>query len=288
MARKKVKLDDSKDQDKKQPKKLKNQTPPRNKPKTKVQKNSLEENSESENPIIEKEPLETIETAKKFKNPNKKQIPKQNSPSTTDADLEEDHGLKGDEAVLFEFLLHQNRPYSLINIYDNLRGAIKKPQLQKTLDKLVEKKKVLVKEYGKVKIFLVNQMLIPELSEIELEELDTQISELNNEVEIGGNEVKDLQDRLKELKNGLSMEEIERQIEENRKVWSQLEMEIKDIECAGCVSVDIAKDIEGKLKTLQVEEKKRLRVWNELMTGMAEIFDVPTKKIKELIGIDVD
>lgn len=290
MPRKKIKPEDSKDQDNKERKKPKSKTPPKSKTNKKTAKNepkkNSEHNSESENP--EKEPLETSETTKKVKNPKKKVENKHNSPLSTECEPEEDHGLKDDEAVVFEFLLHQNRPYSLVNIYDNLRGAIKKPLLQKNLDKLVEKQKVLVKEYGKVKIFLINQKLIPEVNEIELEELDTQISELNNELESGKNEVKELQNRMKELKNTLSIEEVERQLDENRKVWKQLEMEIMEFESAGCVSVEMARDVEGKLKIMQIEEKKRGRVCNELMAGMAEIFDVPTKKIKEMIGIEVD
>lgn len=292
MPRKKVKLDDSKDQGKKERKNPKSKTPPRSKTKKKTAKKdpkqNSEHNSESESPNTEIEHLETSETTKKIKNPSKKPVPENNSPLSTDGDPEEDHGLKGDEAVLFEFLLHQNRPYSLVNIYDNLRGAIKKPQLQKTLDKLVEKQKALVKEYGKVKIYLINQKLIPEVNETELEELDTQILELSNELESGKNEVKELQNRMKELKNTLSIEEIDRQLEENRKMWSQLEMEIKEFESAGCVSVEMARDVEGKLKIMQIEEKKRGRVCNELIAGMTEIFDVPVKKMKEMIGIGVD
>ena len=50
----------------------------------------------------------------------------------------------------------QNRPYSLVNIFDNLHGAIKKSQLGKILDALVEEGSLIMKEYNS-KIYLFNQ-----------------------------------------------------------------------------------------------------------------------------------
>lgn len=38
-----------------------------------------------------------------------------------------------------EYMKKANRPYSLINIFDNLHGKVKKIELQKKLDNLVVK-----------------------------------------------------------------------------------------------------------------------------------------------------
>ena len=45
----------------------------------------------------------------------------------------------------------QNRPYSLINIFDNLHAAIKKPLLEKILDDLCEESKLRMKDFNKNK-----------------------------------------------------------------------------------------------------------------------------------------
>jgi len=52
----------------------------------------------------------------------------------------------------------KNRPYSLINIHDNLHGKIKKANLEKLLDKLSkgEDGELTCKEFGKAKIYLYN------------------------------------------------------------------------------------------------------------------------------------
>ncbi|OMJ81292.1 hypothetical protein SteCoe_18286 [Stentor coeruleus] len=248
-----------------------------------TQNNDTNTELNDDNPQEEKREI----TEKKGKSHNNKKIVEENKESLSiEADPGENHGLKGDEAVVFEYMFHQNRPYSLLNIFDNLRGAIKKPQMQKVLDKLVENGKFQSKEYGKVKIYLVNQQLIPEISQTELEELDHKIAELNEELETIRTEVKELQIQTKELENALSLEEIQKQLEDNKNNLQNLDDEIKIIQDAGCVSEDMRKDIEGKLKIVMIEEKKRDKVWTGLLGGIAEMLDMPIKKAKEMIGVD--
>jgi hypothetical protein len=53
-------------------------------------------------------------------------------------------------------MIRQNRPYSIQNIMDNLRGAIPKKICETVLDTLCEEKVLQLKEYGKAKIYLAN------------------------------------------------------------------------------------------------------------------------------------
>ena len=55
------------------------------------------------------------------------------------------------------YMEKQNWPYSAQNILDNLQGKLKIAQAKKICDQLAEKKVLTVKEYGKAKIFLINQ-----------------------------------------------------------------------------------------------------------------------------------
>jgi hypothetical protein len=52
--------------------------------------------------------------------------------------------------------VQQNRPYSLINIMDNLHGRIAKPIAMKVLEELVSKKILTIKEYGKFLLYIAN------------------------------------------------------------------------------------------------------------------------------------
>ena len=51
----------------------------------------------------------------------------------------------------------QNRPYNLLNVFDNLHAKIKKPALESALNELTEEKFLSCKEYGKNKVYFLNQ-----------------------------------------------------------------------------------------------------------------------------------
>lgn len=62
----------------------------------------------------------------------------------------------GAKKAVAEYMIRQNRPYSIQNIMDNLRGAIPKKICETVLDMLCEEKVLQLKEYGKAKIYLAN------------------------------------------------------------------------------------------------------------------------------------
>ena len=70
----------------------------------------------------------------------------------------------------------QNRPYSLINIFDNLHGAVKKSQLVKILDTLVDEGSLIMKEYN-TKIYLFNQ------DKLDIKVTDADIEQIQKENE---------------------------------------------------------------------------------------------------------
>jgi len=70
--------------------------------------------------------------------------------------------------VKYHFNLQQNRPYSLINIIDNLHGRIAKSIAVKVLEELVASKILILKEYGKFQLYLANQDNFPTTSNDEL------------------------------------------------------------------------------------------------------------------------
>ena len=59
------------------------------------------------------------------------------------------------KAVVVKYLTNQNRPYSVNDLFSNLRNEVPKTLLQKTLDVLVEESKIKEKVNGKQKVFLI-------------------------------------------------------------------------------------------------------------------------------------
>ena len=70
---------------------------------------------------------------------------------------------------------HQNRPYSVQNLLDSFQHQLKRTQCMKIMDQLTENQILTCKEYGKAKVYLINQDLFPETNNEQLKMLDEQI-----------------------------------------------------------------------------------------------------------------
>lgn len=80
------------------------------------------------------------------------------------------------KAIVQAYILKMNRPFSAINVYDNLHRSIAKPGIIKALDTCVEEGSVLAKAYGKNKIYFANQVHLPALSEEEIVVITNEIT----------------------------------------------------------------------------------------------------------------
>lgn len=81
--------------------------------------------------------------------------------------------------LLVAYLQQQNRPYSAIQIYENLHKRIPKPNVERLLGALCDgdDAEVRCKEYGKAKIYFYNQAKVTvDFSESDLEKLDADIA----------------------------------------------------------------------------------------------------------------
>ena len=80
------------------------------------------------------------------------------------------------------------------------------------MDELTTEQILTCKEYGKAKIYLVNQDLFPETSPEELTELDDQIKERKDTYDGLATNLKSLQSKLKEANGGMTNNELEAEI----------------------------------------------------------------------------
>ena len=60
--------------------------------------------------------------------------------------------------MIFKYMRSANRPYSPINVFDNMHGAIPKGVLLRLMDKLVADGKLTLKLFGKAQVYWVAQV----------------------------------------------------------------------------------------------------------------------------------
>ena len=72
--------------------------------------------------------------------------------------------------LVFDYMQKQNRPYNILNVFDNLHGKIKKPILDTVLNELADEGKLTAKDFAKNRVFYLNQENI-DVSKETVEEL---------------------------------------------------------------------------------------------------------------------
>lgn len=144
----------------------------------------------------------------------------------TNINIEEDitrgpdvHTEAAAKTLVMKYMIKENRPYSAIQIYDNLHHRIQKSTLEKVLTTLCEsyttssagaKQRLLCKEYGKAKIYYPDQNCFEAMSEHELDQLSTQIDMLTKEADKAQKQNRELNARIATLLAEPSDDDIDR------------------------------------------------------------------------------
>lgn len=79
---------------------------------------------------------------------------------------------------MVDYLNSTNRPYSTINVYDNLHGAVAKTALQRVLDKCAAEGKINMKVCGKSKVYWALQDQYGEVTPEDLKTLQAEVADL--------------------------------------------------------------------------------------------------------------
>ncbi|KAG0083858.1 hypothetical protein BGZ93_009059 [Podila epicladia] len=118
--------------------------------------------------------------------------------------------IKGDknEKLVLDYLIKQNRPYSVTDIVSNLHNEVSKTDCQKIANSLVEKELVTAKLYGKQAIYVVRQDTIDTSSPEQLAAVDREIAELQNKIGDHKTRSKQLSSELNLLSSAMTTEQI--------------------------------------------------------------------------------
>lgn len=193
------------------------------------------------------------------------------------------------KSAVLNYLITQNRPYSSINIFDNLHGLIKKSQLGKILDALTEEKKIICKEYS-TKVYLANQDNFPEIKEEELTACDTEIEALKKEIAEGKANLQSLQNENKRITSEYTDEELAQVLSDADEKLKLLETKVTKIESNAYEKIPDEKMAEAEkiLESEKVKYRKIKKICMGILDEVSEGFELKTSALMEQIGIEND
>lgn len=197
-----------------------------------------------------------------------------------------------DEAAIMpvlQYLTDQNRPYSVIDIFNNLHKEYGKTAIMRALDQLVNEQKVKEKIYGKQKVYFVNQDDFPEINEADLKNMDVEISKLTEQFSELQKNLKTKENLLGNLENSLTNEEAQKQLSLTRKEIPALQSRLKNLESnTSLVKPEERKALDIVKSKYYREWQKRKRIANDVLDAILESYPKGKKQLLEEIGIETD
>ncbi|GAB6032293.1 PSMC3 interacting protein [Chamberlinius hualienensis] len=191
--------------------------------------------------------------------------------------------------IVLDYMTSQNRPYSLVDIFTNLHGKYGKTALQKTLDVLVNQKKICEKSYGKQKVYVINQELLTAVSDVELKSMDTKILELNADLNDKTRSLKDAEMELNRLNSSLVTSEAQTLMDEIETELTSLNNRLKTLaENPNLVTAEDKKTITTNRDKYVKEWRKRRRCADDMLNAILEGYPKDKKALYEEIGVETD
>ena len=127
------------------------------------------------------------------------------------------------------YLCSQNRPYSIIQLFDNLHGRVNKALLEGALGELVSRGVVCVKEYGKAKVYWPSQSGFADVTAEQVAAVNASKEELEARLAEVSAERKAVDARVSALTSGPSGAALEAALEAERQAVAALEARIAGI-----------------------------------------------------------
>ncbi|EDV27229.1 homologous-pairing protein 2-like protein [Trichoplax sp. H2] len=191
--------------------------------------------------------------------------------------------------VVLEYFYQQNRPYSIVDIFNNLHKEYGKTAINKAVLDLVEEKKLIEKTYGKQKVYVINQASMETVSNDEINEMDKNIANLQNELKTLQSFCGSVESEIKVLGNTLSTEDAIKTSDELTEECAKLEENLKKVkEVAKNVSPKERDEVYLNLKKYVGHWRKRKRMGSEMINCILEGYPKSKKQFYEEVGIETD
>lgn len=213
-------------------------------------------------------PLEKKEKKNKKEQPQEpEKKPKDAKPSKDKSDDKESSLTD----IVAEYFKKTNRPYSLINLFDNLHGKYKKAQLEAALARLVKDGVLRQKEFGKNIIWWQNQHLI-KVDEATMNFEKNRYTQLKSEADAAKLTVNELKATLAATEKQPTTQQLKEQLEELDKRLLTLDDEYNqyqsnDIELVS--EQEIAK-WEQEIEEVRKIKRKRMLIFNSIVSVLTQ------------------
>lgn len=198
-------------------------------------------------------------------------------------------GMDSSEVVI-KYLRDQNRPYSANDIFNNLHEEIKKPTVQKALDKLVEQGRITEKVYGKQKVYVVKQEhLNAKDPGQELHDLDSKLNALSQQLASAEQELKSSENQFHELQFCPTTREAH---EEQKVLENKVKLLKEKLESISKNTVKIPEDNKERMQkdheNNMKEWKKRKRLCMDIIESILESYPNSKRSLLDEMGIETD
>eukprot|EP01086_Lenisia_limosa_P011346 TRINITY_DN37068_c0_g1_i1.p1 TRINITY_DN37068_c0_g1~~TRINITY_DN37068_c0_g1_i1.p1 ORF type:complete len:222 (+),score=61.52 TRINITY_DN37068_c0_g1_i1:46-711(+) len=200
-----------------------------------------------------------------------------------------DQQFQSDLQAVLDYLNTCNRPHSTQSLVDSMHGKIKKTQMQKCLDSLVVDQKIILKEWGKSKIYACRQDQFPKVAPEQMASIDETIKKVAEEASRIAKEVAVLKTEFQQLTAKPVLENLKSLMEDLRKELDTKTESLKDLrENATVISDEDQVNVKTKLKNNVAAWRKRKRTVNDMVGAISEASGKRPRELHEDIGIETD
>ncbi|CAM8979149.1 unnamed protein product [Rhodiola kirilowii] len=194
------------------------------------------------------------------------------------------------EGIVLNFVNEQNRPLNSQNVADSLQKFnLKKTAVQKALDNLADSGKISFKEYGKQKIYMARQDQFDIPNSEELSRMKEENAELQKQLEEQKKLVSEVEGEIKGLQSNLTLQEMHTKKAQLLKEVTQMEDRLTKLrEGVTLVSPEERQTVEKLFSETMTQWKRRKRMFRDLWDSITENSTKDLKEFKEELGIEYD
>ncbi|RUS89672.1 hypothetical protein EGW08_002593 [Elysia chlorotica] len=192
-------------------------------------------------------------------------------------------------ASVLAYMLKQNRPYSVQDVFQNMGKDFGKTAVQKAMESLTAEGKLVEKIYGKQKVYSANQSLFPVVDEAEIKAMDAKISQLNSMIKGESECVGKLETELQAYNRLITTAEAQTQVDKIYPEIDRLKEKLSHLKEGRLLISKEEKDALYKGRERYVKEwRKRKRITSDILNSILEGYPKPKKHLLEEIGIETD
>ncbi|XP_064614255.1 homologous-pairing protein 2 homolog [Liolophura sinensis] len=191
--------------------------------------------------------------------------------------------------AILAYLNRQNRPYSAIDIFNNLHKEFGKTAVVKGCESLAQDGKIREKTYGKQKVYVADQSQFADVDESEIQSMDKRVAEMTEELRTNMADIHKAETELKSLTSSLTTAEAERLLGEVTQSCHSLKSKLASLkEGQVLISKEDKDKIYHERAKFVKEWRKRKRMSNDILGAILEGYPKTKKQLYEDIGVETD